>query len=289
MLHLLNLRAAGGNHTHINLHIERLQLDTVHFETASELGRRQGIQNFSKGKMALSKILIENSTYSRHALKKRLYEEGLKLPYCELELEDGICGQGTTWRGQTLSLILDHINGVSNDNRLENLRIICPNCNATLDTHCGKNKPHECAGCHEFKVLVYKDTKTCSGDCNLTVKQEEAVKRKGTSAKKKKLSVPAAEVKWGETVSDIQRDVEQMGWKEAANKRGISDNGLRKRFTSLGGDFAEVNMVRYDPALLVKLVEEGKNGREIALAIGCTQDIAYKRIRDNGLKTAGMK
>jgi len=35
-----------------------------------------------------------------------------------------------------MTLILDHINGVNNDNRLENLRIVCPNCNATLDTHC---------------------------------------------------------------------------------------------------------------------------------------------------------
>jgi hypothetical protein len=37
-----------------------------------------------------------------------------------------------------MSLILDHINGVNNDNRIENIRIVCPNCNATLDTHCGK-------------------------------------------------------------------------------------------------------------------------------------------------------
>ena len=36
-----------------------------------------------------------------------------------------------------MALILDHINGVANDNRLENLRIVCPNCAATFDTHCG--------------------------------------------------------------------------------------------------------------------------------------------------------
>ena len=37
-----------------------------------------------------------------------------------------------------MALILDHINGVADDNRLENLQIVCPNCAATLDTHCGR-------------------------------------------------------------------------------------------------------------------------------------------------------
>ena len=48
-----------------------------------------------------------------------------------------LCGQGEEWRGRQMALILDHINGVADDNRLENLRIVCPNCAATLDTHCG--------------------------------------------------------------------------------------------------------------------------------------------------------
>jgi len=59
-----------------------------------------------------------------------LYQEKLKNKVCEL------CGQDENWNGKKMSLILDHINGINNDNRLENLRIVCPNCNATLDTHC---------------------------------------------------------------------------------------------------------------------------------------------------------
>ena len=52
-----------------------------------------------------------------------------------------MCDQDENWKGKIMSLILDHKNGVNNDNRLENLQIVCPNCNATLPTHCrGKNK-----------------------------------------------------------------------------------------------------------------------------------------------------
>ena len=63
-------------------------------------------------------------------MKNRLYDEGLKERKCEL------CGQDENWYGKKMSLILDHINGVNNDSRIENLRILCPNCNATLPTHC---------------------------------------------------------------------------------------------------------------------------------------------------------
>lgn len=76
-------------------------------------------------------VLCEHSTCNRLHLKRRLYKEGLKQRRCEL------CGQNEVWRGRAMALILDHVNGVHDDNRLQNLRIVCPNCNATLDTHCG--------------------------------------------------------------------------------------------------------------------------------------------------------
>ncbi len=129
----LGLRAAGGNFRSVREWIEKLQLDTSHFETQAEVAKRTIAQYMKDGKVPLEEILVENSDYSRYHLKRRLYEEGLKEPICE------ICGQDEVWCGRKMSLILDHINGIWNDHRLENLRIICPNCGATLETHCARN------------------------------------------------------------------------------------------------------------------------------------------------------
>ena len=87
----------------------------------------------------LDEVLVEHCEYNRRLLKRRLYKAGLKQPQCEL------CGQGELWRGRYMSLILDHINGITTDNRIENLRVVSANCNATLDTHCGRNNRQEIA------------------------------------------------------------------------------------------------------------------------------------------------
>lgn len=101
--------------------------------------------------------MVENSNYSRQSLKRRLYNTGLKERECEL------CGQGEEWMGKRMSLILDHINGINNDNRLENLRIVCPNCNATLPTHCKSYKNTELKEKNKCKcgVEIGRKSKTC--------------------------------------------------------------------------------------------------------------------------------
>jgi hypothetical protein len=133
VLDKMGLRAAGGNYGIINKYIKLFNIDVEHFKYFE----KERISNLVKlsllTEIPLKDVLVENSNYNRTKLKSRLYKEGLKKRECEL------CGQGEEWMGKKMSLILDHINGVYNDNRIKNLRIVCPNCNATLDTHCGKN------------------------------------------------------------------------------------------------------------------------------------------------------
>lgn len=81
----------------------------------------------------LEEAMVENSTYQRGALKRRLICEGL------IENECSICAAKPIWQGKPLVLVLDHINGVNNDHRFENLRLLCPNCNSQTDTFAGRN------------------------------------------------------------------------------------------------------------------------------------------------------
>ena len=87
----------------------------------------------------LEKVLVENSDYPRHCLKKRILDNNL-IPYqCK-------CGLGPIWNGKPMPLILDHINGVNNDHRLLNLRFVCSNCDSQLSTYKSRNRKVARAG-----------------------------------------------------------------------------------------------------------------------------------------------
>ena len=76
--------------------------------------------------------LLASPKRNRTHIKLRLIKARLLENRCEA------CGI-RDWRGRALSLHLDHINGVRNDNRLENLRMLCPNCHSQTPTYSGRN------------------------------------------------------------------------------------------------------------------------------------------------------
>lgn len=131
ILKLLRLKQAGGNYNQIKKYLAVLKIKTDHLKGR---GWNKGLTGFSSPRIALSKILVKNSSFQSYKLKKRLYKAKLKLPKCEE------CGWEKISPDGRLPLELDHINGDSRDNRIKNLRILCPNCHSLKPTHRGRNR-----------------------------------------------------------------------------------------------------------------------------------------------------
>ena len=128
VLNKLGLVEAGGNYACAKKRAETLNLTKEHMHGQSwNRGRTHG------PKRPLEVYLSNEFNITSNSLRKRLIKEGYKEHKCEC------CGI-TEWNGQPAPIELDHINGNHHDNRLENLRILCPNCHAQTDTYRGKNK-----------------------------------------------------------------------------------------------------------------------------------------------------
>ena len=208
-LRRLGLRAAGGNFQTLKKLIAHYGISTQHFDP--NWGVRQG----PKKAIALEHVLVENSTYDRGKLKRRLYAEGLKQRHCEL------CGQGEEWCGRQMSLILDHMNGVPTDNRLGNLRIVCPNCAATLDTHCGRKTKldrgvRQCLHCGMSFIPERADRRYCSRHCGTRHDR----RRRAPKPETRKVPRPSYE--------QLKADLASMSVVAVGRKYGVSDNAVRK-------------------------------------------------------------
>lgn len=124
----LNMRPVGGNYKTLKKYFILFEIDKSHF-TGQGWNVGKMYRNFSKT-FTLEEILIEKSTYtSTGRLKNRLIKEGIKKNICE---ECGI----SEWNGKKITLHLDHKNGDNLDNRIENLKILCPNCHSQTKTYC---------------------------------------------------------------------------------------------------------------------------------------------------------
>lgn len=102
---------------------------------------RQKISDGLKGKVlgksplfSNEEVFIENSTYPRKDIKRRILKYDLIKYSCVL------CNNDGEWNNSKLVLQLDHINGVNNDHRIENLRFLCPNCHTQQTTYAAKNR-----------------------------------------------------------------------------------------------------------------------------------------------------
>jgi hypothetical protein len=184
-------------------------ITTAHFDPYAAVRQGKG-----RRRRPLEEILVERSSFARNHLKERLYDAGLKEPRCEL------CGQGELWRGKRMGMILDHVNGVSDDNRLENLQIVCPTCAATLDTHCGRGRriareERDCLRCGSSFRPKTATQRYCSREC-------------GSRWDRSGMPRPAARRVERPPYPQLVRETRAIGFEATGRRYGVTGNAIRK-------------------------------------------------------------
>ncbi len=122
----LGLRPIGGNYAQIKKYLKELKISTEHF---TGQGWSKGLRVQKKPYRSLKEILIKGSDFQSYKLRNRLFKSGLKTPKCEE------CGWTRVAQDGRIPLELEHVNGDNTDNRLKNLKILCPNCHSMTPTY----------------------------------------------------------------------------------------------------------------------------------------------------------
>lgn len=203
ILKYFNLVNKGGNVRTLKtrLNVEKINYDHIKIGKNSNLGRKF----HDLEKKLLCDILTTNSKYNRRDLKKRLISENI------LEYKCSQCGIGNNWQGNLLTLQLDHINGVSDDNTLSNLRLLCPNCHSQTDTFAGRSlrKKYYCPTCNEEMFKTSEKCNKCAG-------QEKR--------------------KFNPTRQELECLIQSHSMVAVGKIFGVSDNAVRKRCIKFGID-----------------------------------------------------
>ncbi|WP_345043936.1 hypothetical protein [Arthrobacter methylotrophus] len=160
----------------------------------------------------LDEILVENSSYlNRSHLKVRLIKAGL------LRHECYECGLPPVWKGKPLTLQLDHVNGVNNDNRIGNLRFLCPNCHSQTPTHSGRNAVHYVAVAPPSRKPKVARLCECGAEISKTADRCRVCFLKSRER-----------TEWP-SHTDLLELVDRMGFVRAGASLGVSDNAVRNR------------------------------------------------------------
>lgn len=216
----LGLKGAGANYRMFKILVKQLNINHSHFLGQGHMkGKPLGIHRT----IPLKDILIEHSTYGTISrLNKRLIKEGY------LKNECSIC-HISEWQGKKLSLHLDHINGIHNDNRLTNLRLLCPNCHSQTETYTGKNKH----GIKKLKLITTEAKTTIEPkpkpqcvDCGKE-RSKKSIARCRSCADKHKRRFHQTKIQWP-SVKELLERLTTISYIQLGKELGVSDNSIRK-------------------------------------------------------------
>lgn len=223
ILSKINRSPSGNSYKVIKQLISQYGIDVSHF-----LGKGHGKitkANYKFNRIPTEEILVENSTYQTSKLSKRLREDKL------LNYRCSHCGLGDFWNGKEITLHLDHINGVRNDHRLDNLRFLCPNCHSQTETYCGRNAKSSLARVKfrdkGINIRRNKKIERFCNDCGKKVFNAKSVRCTGCyKLSQLKTNYPSPEV--------LIEMIKELGYVQVGKSLGVSDNAIRKHLKSKG-------------------------------------------------------
>jgi len=188
----LHKARVGSNYRYVRKHINRLSLDLSHWTG-------KPIYYLLTEDEKIKIFFVKNSESSTAQIKRVIIKNKLMKYKCSG------CGIKNKWKGKTLVLRLDHKNGVRNDNRLKNLRFLCPNCDSQTDTYYGRN-------------IKNKTKKRISFISNKMIKIPKYIQYK---------------IKWP-SISWLRKELLKKSFVQLGKELGVSDNAIRQRLLNHG-------------------------------------------------------
>lgn len=203
----LGLGNGPGNWRTVKSVVNALSIDTSHFT-----GKRHGTSR-PKFPLTLDMVLTTDSKYASGLVKRKLLKSGVLNEVCSR------CGLGNTWQNERIVLQLDHINGDSFDNTIDNLRILCPNCHSQTPTF--KNKKHS-------RYSLPKATNKCI-DCSNPVSTQDSERCWNCYCiSNKRFDWPDPKLLHDEVIETSYKSVsDRLGVRPASIKKFLIKNNLR--------------------------------------------------------------